>query len=163
MLKTETQNAPTAAWFGGAVSSALKKATGQPRDLLRSELVPVRRAFSAYRGTRDRDAVYLYLEVVFALVEKWNRLGCADQRARRALRQNRIPPPATPEPFAAVIGCTAQTDSRTASKWARALRYAAVLKKKPEPLADFIHRHGGINACATLWSRQQNQSRNQCP
>jgi hypothetical protein len=158
MLKIETQNAPTIAWFDDAVSADAGKAT-RSHDLLRAELAPVRRAFVEYRGTRDRDAVYRYLDAVFGLVEKWNRLRCAKRWAKRALRQQNLRPSGQPDPFAAVIVCTAQTDSRTTSKWARALRYAAAVKKKPEPLAGFIHRNGGINACAGLWSRNQDKLR----
>jgi hypothetical protein len=59
--------------------------------------------------------------------------------------------PTTDEPFAAVIVCTAdrqKVDRRTRSKWSRTLRYAMEYKLSSEPLAAFIQRKGGINACA---------------
>ena len=54
-----------------------------------------------------------------------------------------------PEPFAAVILCTAdrdKVDERTRSKWSRVLRFAADFKDLDERLRDFIKRKGGINA-----------------
>ena len=53
-----------------------------------------------------------------------------------------------PEPFTAVIYCTAdrdKADERTRSKWSRLFRYAAEFKDLDEPLRDFIKRKGGIN------------------
>ena len=61
-----------------------------------------------------------------------------------------------PEPFAAVIYCTADTekvDYRMRSKWSRVLRYAAEFKDLDEPLGDFIKRKGGINGCASRFAR----------
>jgi hypothetical protein len=58
--------------------------------------------------------------------------------------------------FAAIIRCTAdpaKADKRTRSKWSRAMRYATVYKPGSEPLAQFIRRKGGINACAARFTR----------
>jgi hypothetical protein len=60
------------------------------------------------------------------------------------------------DPFAAIIRCTAdpaKADKRTRSKWSRLMRYAAMYKPDPEPLAQFIQRKRGINACASRYSR----------
>jgi hypothetical protein len=56
-----------------------------------------------------------------------------------------------PEPFAAIILCTAdpaKVDYRTRSKWSRALRYSARFKRRKEALTVFMKRKGGINRCA---------------
>jgi hypothetical protein len=128
----------------------------QPRDRsvdsLRSELIPVRTAWSDYRANRDRAAIYRYLETVFALVAKWTRLGCAGPRARRAVRLHGLTPPRGQDAFAAVIACTAKTDRKARSRWSRALRYAAMCKTKAEPVCAFIQRNGGIDGCAALFS-----------
>jgi hypothetical protein len=63
------------------------------------------------------------------------------------------------EPFAAVIACTGNVDRRTLSKWSRALRYAAQVKKDREELAGFMKGQGGINASAALFSGAVSQSR----
>jgi hypothetical protein len=54
-------------------------------------------------------------------------------------RRPNVDLPATDEPFAAIILCTAdreKVDKRTRSKWSRVLRYAAEYKSISEPLGD---------------------------
>jgi hypothetical protein len=87
----------------------------------------------------------------------WDREGKAANRARRALQLRGYSSAREPEPFAAVILCTAdrvQVDDRTRSKWSRVLRYAAEHKDLHEPLRDFIKRKGGINECAARFVRR---------
>jgi hypothetical protein len=126
---------------------------------LRSELAAVRQAWTRYQETRARDGVYQYLGAVFALVEKWTRLGCAQSRGKRVLRLQNMRAGERVEPFAVLIACTANTDARTASKWSRALRYVAQVKKDREGLAQFMKGLGGINACAALFSGVVSPSR----
>ena len=67
-----------------------------------------------------------------------------------------------PDPFAAVILCTAdpeKADFRTRSKWSRVLRYAAEFKDHSESLGDFIKRKGGINKCAARFTRRLGRRR----
>jgi hypothetical protein len=116
---------------------------------LAAELKPVTVAWTNYQANRDRNAVYGYLEAVFAVVAKWTRLGCAKSRADEALRSRGLKCGKRVEPFAAVVACTATVDRKTNSKWSRALRQAARLKDNGESLSDFIKRQGGINACAS--------------
>jgi hypothetical protein len=84
------------------------------------------------------------------LIAAWNE--------RQASRMPMRPPvPKIADPFAAVIFCTAdaeEVDFKMRSKWARVMRYAAVYKDLDEPLADFIKRRGGINKCATRYTRR---------
>jgi hypothetical protein len=71
--------------------------------------------------------------------------------------QGRQSVPNLAEPFAALIYSTAdpeKVDYRMRSKWSRVLRYAALYKDLDEPLRDFIKRKGGINKCATRYSRR---------
>ena len=114
-------------------------------------------SFAIRSGPAARDAVYGYLTGVFELVTWWNQERKAVNRARRALQLRRYYLLREPEPFAAVILCTAdrdQVDDRTRSKWSRALRYAAEFKDLDEPLRDFIKRRGGINRCAARFARR---------
>jgi hypothetical protein len=77
-------------------------------------------------------------------------------RARRALCLCRLKVSDREDPFAAVIRCTAdpaRADKRTRSKWSRVLRYAVAYKPVSEPLDEFIRRKGGINACASRFTR----------
>jgi hypothetical protein len=122
---------------------------------LGQDLLRVRNAWEDAQGSRERDAIYVYLAAVFELVAWWMAENCALERAQKALRLRRIIPTDHDEPFAAIIRCTAdptKVDKRTRSKWARALRRAIVQKIPSEPLVRFIKRKGGINECAAKCS-----------
>ena len=98
---------------------------------LRQDLLRVRIAWDECQSSRDRNAIYGYLAVVFDLVMWWAAEGRAVSRARWALRLRGLDLPTNDEPFAAIIWCTAdreKVDRRTRSKWSRVLRYAAEYK-----------------------------------
>jgi hypothetical protein len=123
---------------------------------LREDLLRVRIAWDECQAHRERDAIYGYLGAVFDLVVWWAAENRAIDRARKALRLQRSDLPNTDEPFAAVILCTAdrqKVDKRTRSKWSRVLRYAAEYKTNAEPFAGFVRRKGGINKCASRFTR----------
>ena len=112
--------------------------------------------------SRERNAIYLYLTAVFEAVMAWAQEGKAVKRACRALRLRGHNSAREPEPFAAVIYCTAdhdKVDNRTRSKWSRVLRYAAEFKDMEESLRDFIKRKGGINECAARYTRRLGRSK----
>jgi hypothetical protein len=116
----------------------------------------VRDAWADCQATRDRNAIYAYLTAVYALVAWWTAEGREIDRARRALRLQRLKVSEREDAFASVIRCTAdpaKADRRTRSKWSRVMRYAAVYKPDSDPLDQFIKRKGGINACAARFSR----------
>jgi hypothetical protein len=123
---------------------------------LREDLHRIRIAWGEFQEARDRDAVYAYLDSVFQLVLWWTAEGRAVKRARWAVQLCGLDPPSADEPFAAIILCTsdpAKVDKRTRSKWSRVLRYVEAEKAYSEPLAEFVQRKGGINACATRFAR----------
>ena len=98
-----------------------------------------------------------YLTAVYGLVAWWAAEGRELDRARRALRLQRLEISDREDPFSAIIRCTAdpgKADKRTRSKWSRVMRYAAAHKPDLEALNRFIRRKGGINACAAGFSRQ---------
>ena len=127
-------------------------------DALKANLSRLEDEWEAYQTTRDRDGIYTFLSAVFELVMWWKHEQKAMEHVRRALSvQRRQLVTEIAEPFAAVIYCTAdpeKVDYRTRSKWSRALRYAAAYKDLDEPLRDFIKRKGGINKCATRYTRR---------
>ena len=57
--------------------------------------------------------------------------------------------------FTVVIRCTSEdaVDSKTISKWARALRYVAHCKEPSNQLKTFMKEAGGVNACADLYAK----------
>jgi hypothetical protein len=123
---------------------------------IEAELAEIRTAWRIYRSTNTREAVYLYLSSVFAVIMRWRRLSSAVKNSKAALRLRPNPPQMKPEPFAIVIFCTADpkiVDDKTRSKWSRVLRYAAWTKPEGQRLTDFIKSHGGINECARNFAR----------
>jgi hypothetical protein len=127
-------------------------------DVLKANLQRLEREWETYQSTRDRDGIYGYLTAVFELVTVWAHEGTAVDYARWALwlRGHRSAV-VSPEPFAAVISCTAdckKVENRTRSKWSRVLRYAAKFKDLDEPLSDFVRRRGGLNKCAARYARR---------
>jgi hypothetical protein len=126
------------------------------KEALRQDLLRVRNAWEECQANRDRNAIYGYLTAVFDLVMWWAAEGRPVTRARWALQLRGLDLPTTDEPFAAVILCTSdpgKVDKRTRSKWSRVMRYAAEYKTNAEPLAAFVRRKGGINACAARFTR----------
>ena len=125
-------------------------------EALQANLLRLQNEWETVQASRDRDAIYQYLTAVFEIVMVWAKEGKAVNRAHRALHLRGHNSVREPEPFAAVILCTAdpdKVDDRTRSKWSRVLRYAAEYKDLDEPLRDFIKRRGGINACAARFAR----------
>jgi hypothetical protein len=153
------------------VSSRLKKPVQDEvpytTQALRQDLLRVVNAWEECQANRDRDAIYTYLTAVFNLVVWWAAENHAVERAQKALRLHNIRPAEHDEPFAGVIRCTAdpaKVDKRTRSKWSRVLRYALQYKDHSEPLDQFIKRKGGINECASgftkCFGRRQAPNRN---
>jgi hypothetical protein len=129
---------------------------GYSSAALRQDLERVQGIWDDCQASRDRDAIYRYLTAVYGLVAWWAAEGREIDRARRALRLQRLEVSDREDPFASIIRCTAdpaKADKRTRSKWSRAMRYAAACKPVCEPLDQFKRREGGINECAVLLSR----------
>jgi hypothetical protein len=123
---------------------------------MRQDLERLRGAWEDVQSSRDRNAIYGYLNAVYSLVAWWAAEGRDLDRARRALRLQRLKVSDREDPFATIIRCTAdpaKADKRTSSKWSRVMRYVAVYKPDFEPLDQFIMRKGGINECAARFTR----------
>src|ERR1700730_14042587 len=130
-------------------------------EALQANLLRLQNEWETVQASHDRGAVYQYLSAVFELVSWWAKEGRAVNRAHRALQLRGYSSVRQPEPFAAVILCTAdrdKVDERTRSKWSRVLRFAAEFKALDEPLRDFIKRKGGINKCAARFARRLGRS-----
>jgi hypothetical protein len=123
---------------------------------IESALAEVRQTWQKYRCTNLRIAVYYYLEAVFELVRRWQRLKCSLKNSRAALRLQPNAPKLRVEPFAIVIFCTCDpeiADAKTRSKWSRVLRFARKMKPAGQTLTDFIQANGGLNECARRFAR----------
>jgi hypothetical protein len=131
-----------------------KAKTDSPRDRLRPQLVMVCNAWDDFQECRKRDAVYVYLKAVFAVVLGHRGRRRTKRLLRRAFQFAGLPLDKNADPFGAVIRCTCERniDNKTISKWARALRYAAHCKRPRTPLKTFVKKMGGINACAERYA-----------
>jgi len=124
---------------------------------MRQDLHRIRIVWADCQASRDRTAIYAYLDAVYGLVAWWAADGREVERACRAVRLGRLEVFDREDPFAAIIRCTAdpaKADKRTRSKWSRVLRYATEYKDLAEPLDQFIGRKGGINECAGRFTRR---------
>ena len=79
---------------------------------------------------------------------------------RHAFKFANLPFSQHADAFTAVVRCTSDDsfDSRTISKWARALRYVAKCKRPRTPLKRFMKEMGGVNACAAAYAKTQARS-----
>ena len=103
-------------------SHSAKETIPYSSEALRQDLQRVRDAWDDCQATRDRNAIYGYLTAVYGLVAWWTAEGQEIDRARRALRLQRLEVSDREDPFAAIIRCTAdpaKADKRTRSKWSR--------------------------------------------
>jgi hypothetical protein len=117
------------------------KLTPKPSSTVEADLAKVVEVWARYRSTNGRDAVYMYLEMVFAVVRRWQRLERSKKNSRAILRLRNGARRMRIEPFSILIFCTADpkvTDAKTRSKWSRALRYARIAKPGDQPLTAFI-------------------------
>ena len=131
---------------------------GTSRSTVSDELEHARRAWVRYQSTRQRDAVYDYLNALFKIVQHWkkqHRGKASSHQALVAAKQRRAI--RTDDPFAVVIFCTSDSeiaDAKTRSKFTRALRYAEKAKPSDQRLTDFIKSNGGINECARRFAQR---------
>jgi hypothetical protein len=84
-----------------------KEAIPYSSAALRQDLERVRGIWDDCQASRDRDAIYGYLNAVYDLVAWWAAEGRDLDRARRALRLQRFEVSDREDPFAAIIRCTA--------------------------------------------------------
>lgn len=131
-----------------------KSRSKNAQSRMRLRLEWVCRAWNKFQATRVRDAVYGYLTAVFEIVERYNRRRKTEELLRCAFKFAGLAVDAKADPFTAVIRCTCDrnTDNKTISKWARALRHVAQCKKPGTGLKRFMEEAGGINGCAERYA-----------
>ena len=135
-----------------AVNERISRPTLNSVSSIEAELAEVRSAWARYRSTNSRDAVYIYLASVFAVVTRWRRLNCAVKNSRAALR---LQAGAAADEARAIrnrdILHGRSERSRTPRPEANGPACCGMqLGAKPagQRLTDFIKSNGGINECA---------------
>jgi hypothetical protein len=132
-----------------------------PKARLMRWLERISGAWDDFQASRTRDAVYGYLDAVFAIVEHYRIRRKTKKLLRHAFKFAELPFDRNADPFTAVIRCACggDVDSKTISKWARALRYVARCKVSPTQLKTFMKEAGGVNACADRYAKYLRRSR----
>jgi hypothetical protein len=87
-------------------SRTAKEAIPYSSAAMREDLDRVRNIWDECQSSRDRNAIYGYLNAVCGLVAWWAAEGRDIDRARRALRLQRLKVSDREDPFAAIIRCT---------------------------------------------------------
>jgi hypothetical protein len=125
------------------------------RDDIKNALTDICQAWDDFQTSRDRNAVYRYLRNVYSVVTRCRSRRQIRALVRRACDFAGLACDKAADPFTTVIRCTSEKslDYRTVSKWSRALRYAAYRKRAPRMLEDFMKATGGINACASRYTK----------
>jgi len=131
------------------------KSIDKPKKSIRQRLGDVCNAWDDFQETRDRDAVYGYLRAVFSIVQHYNGRHRTKKLMRRAYKFAGLRVDTSADPFAVIIRstCEHKLDNKTISKWSRALRYVARVKKPRHPLMTFMKNRGGVNACAERYAK----------
>jgi hypothetical protein len=126
-----------------------------PKARLRRLLEKIRDAWDDFQASRARDAVYGYLQAVLEIVEHYKVRRRTNKLLRHAFKFANLPFDRKADPFTTVIRCTCDdiVDSKTISKWARALRYVAQSKAPRTRLKTFMKEAGGVNACADRYAK----------
>jgi hypothetical protein len=148
------------------VSGAVRK-SGQrlraltPAERLRRRLEKVEGAGQQFQRNRARDAVYDYLEAVFAIVMHFKMRRRTKKLLRWVLKFAGLPADNSADSFTAIIRATSGdvVDNKMVSKWARALRYAACCKPAEMRLKAFMKAAGGVNACAAGYATRRRRYR----
>jgi hypothetical protein len=140
------------------LSRSARKVSGkQSKARRRRWLEKVQLAWQEFQANRGRDAVYDYLQAVFAIVMHFKVRRQTNKLLRRAFEFADLQFDKKADTFTAVIRCTSgdAADNKMISKWARALRYVARRKPPETPLKAFMKDAGGVNACAARYAKHK--------
>jgi hypothetical protein len=126
--------------------------------VVQDELDKARMAWKEYQSTRRRDAIYDYLSEVFTTVRRWKQQDDVTTKVHQVLRaMGNCTGVRNQDPYAIVILCSSDSrivDTKTRSKWSRALRYVERSKPDTQSLGQFIKSQAALNECADRFSNR---------
>jgi hypothetical protein len=113
-----------------------------PKARLRRWLEKVHGAWVEFQASRRRDSVYEFLAAVFAIVMHYRVRRRTNRLLRHAFELANLRFDKNADPFAAIIRCTCgnAVDTKTISKWSRALRFVARSKNPDSELRTFMKK-----------------------
>ena len=154
---------PAAMRTAGGSSIALRRVRRRQRPNTKARQITIHErishvsdAWDNFQDSGARDGIYVFLTSAYGLVMHYRGQGRTRRLLRRASKFAGLAYDKHGDPFTTVIRCTCEhnLDSKTISKWARALRYAAYRMRAPRQLKTFIKALGGINACADCYAKR---------
>jgi hypothetical protein len=137
--------------------SALKLRARRAKARLVRWLEGVRDAWDEFQTDRAREAVYAYLDSVFAIVRHFKVRRRTKGLLRYAFEFADLRFDKDADPFTAIIRCTSggAADKKMISKWARALRYVSRCRKSGTAPRTFIANKSPVGDRAGQAFRQR--------
>jgi hypothetical protein len=131
---------------------------GPSGDPVATGIAKARKAWDEYQANSEynKDAVYGYLQVVFDLVQQWEKRGVAPAYSLKALKQHEWPIRMKADPYARVIYCSSDAKPKIRSKWAIIMRWVAENNKKGRSFTEFVTEKGGLNDCSEYAAASRN-------
>jgi hypothetical protein len=121
-------------------------------DRFEDDLRALKKGWNAYQTTKDRRAIYLFLDPLCRVAQRWSETS--------KLRSVKPSLGGKGALVAKLLKTTCPTiDRKIASKWSRAVRYAMVTKPTNCSLMEFMLAEGGINQCAAAWANRARRSK----
>ena len=123
-------------------------------DPVAAGITKAKEAWAKYQedSKYNKNAVYGYLQVVFDLVQQWDKKKLADEYSLKALKQdewrNGIRMKA--DPYARVIYCSSKAEPKIRSKWAIIMQWVADNNRRGRSFTEFVTNIGGLNECVKL-------------
>jgi hypothetical protein len=118
-------------------------------DVVKEDLAEVAEAWSKYRSTHSRDAVYPLLDKIFGIGKRWKAENRVSEYSRLAVELKQAPVRMYAEPFGILLFAACDVDAKTRSTWSRVLRVTEA--NKATSIQAFVKKHGGINQVAAMF------------
>ena len=119
-----------------------------PIDVVKEDLAEVAEAWSKYRSTHSRDAVYPLLDKIFGIGKRWKAENRVSEYSRLAVELKQEPVRMYVEPFGIILFAACDVDAKTRSTWSRVLRVAEAYNAKS--IQAFVKKRDGINQVAAM-------------
>jgi hypothetical protein len=118
-------------------------------DVVKEDLAEVVEAWSKYRSTHSRDAVYPLLDKIFGIGKRWKVEKRVSEYSRLAVELKQTPVRMYAEPFGILLFVACDVDAKTRSTWSRVLRIAEA--NHATSIQAFVKQRGGINQVAAMF------------
>jgi hypothetical protein len=125
---------------------------GPGGDPVAAGITKAKEAWAKYQENSkyNKNAVYGYLQVVFDLVQQWEKKGMADEYSLKALKRHEWTIQMKADPYARVICCSSDAEPKIRSKWAIIMQWVADNNRRGRSFTEFVTNIGGLNECVKL-------------